>query len=76
MTGTQRKIMAVIRRMVADRGYPPSVRELCVETGIRSPSTIHYHLKELIEQGMIVQERSETGRANARTLRIVEEGDR
>lgn len=70
MTGTQRKIMAVIRRMVADRGYPPSVRELCVETGIKSPSTIHYHLKELVEQGMI--EKGDGPRA----IRVLEEGDR
>ncbi len=36
-----------------DKGYAPSVREICAGVGIRSTSTIHGHLKRLQEAGRI-----------------------
>ena len=35
------------------KGYPPSVRDICVGVGIHSTSTIHGHLKRLNETGRI-----------------------
>ena len=32
-----------------EHGYPPSVREICAEVGLRSTSTVHAHLKKLQE---------------------------
>lgn len=72
MNGTQRKILAVIKRMVIDRGYPPSMREMCVETGIKSTATIHRALEVLVDEGYITK----GPQGSARSLRIVEEGDR
>lgn len=34
-------------------GYPPSVREIGEAVGLRSPSTVHFHLKKLADQGLI-----------------------
>ena len=34
-------------------GYPPSVREICQGVGIRSTSTVHAHLRRLMEEGKI-----------------------
>lgn len=46
-------IIAVIQDSVRDRGYPPTVRELCEATGTSSTSVISYNLKRLEEFGYI-----------------------
>lgn len=49
----QRQVLDYIRATVADRGYPPSVREIGEAVGLSSPSTVHSHLSSLVEAGMI-----------------------
>ena len=39
--------------MIPRQGYAPSVREICQAVGLKSPSTVHFHLKRLQEQGLI-----------------------
>lgn len=51
LTGRQREILDFIRTTVADRGYPPSVREIGDALGLRSPSTVHSHLSSLVRTG-------------------------
>ena len=41
-------------------GYPPSVREIGAAMGLKSPSTVHFHLKGLEEAGMIVKAEGKT----------------
>ncbi|MFH1512027.1 MAG: transcriptional repressor LexA [Bacillota bacterium] len=50
---SQEKIFAYIRKIVKAKGYPPSVREICEATGLRSTSTVHAHLKRLEKKGLI-----------------------
>jgi repressor LexA len=52
-TERQRSILDVIRRFTAERGYPPSVREIGELVGLSSSSTIHAHLKALERRGLI-----------------------
>jgi repressor LexA len=52
-TERQQSILAVIRAFIAERGYPPSVREIGERVGLSSSSTIHAHLKALEKRGMI-----------------------
>ncbi|MGI9649388.1 MAG: transcriptional repressor LexA [Acidimicrobiia bacterium] len=47
----QREILDYIRDTVADRGYPPSVREIGEAVGLSSPSTVHSHLSTLEAAG-------------------------
>jgi len=47
----QQEILDYIRDMVADRGYPPSVREIGEAVGLSSPSTVHSHLSTLEATG-------------------------
>jgi repressor LexA len=47
----QREILDYIRDTVADRGYPPSVREIGEAVGLSSPSTVHSHLSTLEASG-------------------------
>ena len=49
----QEKILSFIKLMVAEKGYPPSVREICQGVGIRSTSTVHNHLEKLEKAGLI-----------------------
>ncbi|MGH8914872.1 MAG: transcriptional repressor LexA, partial [Acidimicrobiia bacterium] len=37
----QQQVLDYIRKTVADRGYPPSVREIGEAVGLSSPSTVH-----------------------------------
>ncbi|MCC8121947.1 MAG: transcriptional repressor LexA [Oscillospiraceae bacterium] len=37
----------------AAHGFPPSVREIGAQVGLKSPSTVHFHLKALVEMGLI-----------------------
>jgi repressor LexA len=53
LTARQREILDLIRTTVAQRGYPPSVREIGDEVGLRSPSTVHSHLTTLANEGFI-----------------------
>lgn len=38
---------------IKEHGYPPTVREICAELSIRSTSTVHRYLKELVSEGRI-----------------------
>lgn len=45
------EIRDYIYKTVEDRGYPPTIRELCVEFDIKSTSSAAYYLKKLEEAG-------------------------
>ena len=49
----QQKILEFIRREIEDKGYPPSVREICAAVGLKSTSTVHAHLNNLEKKGLI-----------------------
>ncbi len=49
----QRQVLDFIRATVAERGYPPSVREIGEAIGLSSPSTVHSHLSALVAAGAI-----------------------
>lgn len=49
----QSEILEFIKREISDRGYPPSVREICNAVGLRSTSTVHGHLERLEKKGFI-----------------------
>jgi repressor LexA len=53
LSDTRRKILRAIVVSVEDRGFPPSVRELCAETGLSSTSTVKHHLDWLVAEGYI-----------------------
>ena len=61
----QQKIYDCIMESIRDRGYPPSVREICQTVELRSPSTVHFHLKRLAEAGYIEKD---AGKGRAITL--------
>ena len=53
LTAKQQRIYDYIVDFTAEQGYPPSVREIAAAVGLKSPSTVHFHLKALEEAGVI-----------------------
>ena len=49
----QQRIYQFILSYIGEHGYAPSVRDICDEVGLKSPSTVHFHLKNLAELGYI-----------------------
>lgn len=49
----QTEILLYIKREAANKGYPPTVREICEGVNLRSPSSVHAHLNTLEKKGYI-----------------------
>ena len=55
LTHMQQKVYDYIVSCIQTQGYPPSVREIGDAVGLKSPSTVHFHLKHLEEAGVIAK---------------------
>lgn len=53
MTIAQYRIYKAIVQYIDEKGYSPTVRELCKLTGKNSPGTVEVHLQKLKENGYI-----------------------
>jgi repressor LexA len=53
LTERQRQVLELVAEMVAERGYPPSVREIGEALGLASSSTVHSHLQALQRKGYL-----------------------
>ena len=53
LSAMQQRIYDYIAACIQTQGYPPSVREIGEAVGLRSPSTVHFHLKKLADAGVI-----------------------
>ena len=53
LTERQRQTLEFIAETVTDRGYPPSVREICEALGLASSSTVHSHMQALQRKGYL-----------------------
>lgn len=60
LTAKQQQIYDYILAFTSEHGYPPSVREIGAAVGLKSPSTVHFHLKGLEEAGVIVKAEGKT----------------
>lgn len=65
MTRMQQKIYDYIAQALREQGYPPSVREIGEAVGLKSPSTVHFHLKHMEELGVLTKG---AGKGRALTL--------
>ena len=54
----QSEIYEFLKTYTENKGYPPSVREICEAVSLRSTSTVHGHLKRLEKKGMIKRDPS------------------
>ena len=66
----QQRVYDYIARSIQEQGYAPSVREIGDALGLKSPSTVHFHIKHLEELGLI-----EKGAGKGRALALANRGD-
>lgn len=52
-TKRQRQIIAFIKKYHAKNGYPPTVRDIGAAVGLSSSATVHAHLTNLQQQGLL-----------------------
>lgn len=55
LTDKQRLIYDFIRDKIENRGYGPSIREICTAFDIKSPNGVMCHLKALEKKGLITR---------------------
>lgn len=70
LTMRQRRVLQVIRESIATRGYPPSVREIGEQVGLKSPSSVAYQLEALQRKGLL---RKDANRPRAVDIRPAED---
>lgn len=61
----QQQILSFIEEHTREKGYPPSVREICTAVGLNSPSTVHGYVSRLVKAGLLVKDPS-----NSRSVRL------
>lgn len=66
LTDKQQQILDFVNSQVEEKGYPPSVREICSAVGFKSTSTVHSYLEKLEKSGMISKDPTKP-----RALRVV-----
>lgn len=49
----QNEIYEFLRTYTEDKGYPPTVREICEAVSLSSTSTVHGHLRRLERKGLV-----------------------
>ena len=57
LTVKQERVLNELKKYLAKKGYPPTVRELCELTNLNSTATIHVHLDHLQEKGYIKKDK-------------------
>mgnify|MGYP004545833967 FL=1 len=58
LTSKQEKILDTIKKFIAEKGYAPTIRELCKLCNLNSTATMFVHLKNLTKKGYINQTES------------------
>lgn len=71
LTKKQQAVLDCIKQCIDERGYAPTVRDICQALNLSSPSTVHVHLKSLEEKGYIKRDA-----LKSRSITVVgDEGD-
>ena len=65
LTAREKDILAYIAKILNEKGYSPSVRDIKAALSIRSTSTVHTYLQRLEEKGLLSKENGKS-----RTLRV------
>lgn len=57
LTGQQQKVLNAIKMFIAEKGYPPTVREIGSVLNLSSSATVHSHIKILENKGYLSKKR-------------------
>ena len=64
----QEEILNYIDNTIKRNGYSPTVREICEAVGLKSTSTVQYHLKKLIDLGFLNKSENISRSITSRTV--------
>ncbi|MGG7060541.1 LexA family protein, partial [Clostridium tertium] len=53
LSSKQVMILEFIKEQISSKGYPPSLREICIAVCLKSTATVHFHLNKLEKLGYI-----------------------
>ena len=53
ITRKQQEILDFLKEEILEKGYPPTVREICEKVNLKSTSSVHSHLSTLERNGFI-----------------------
>lgn len=68
LSGRQEEVLAALKDMTKEKGYPPTVRELGERVGLKSTSTVSGYLERLESKGYIKRSPS-----SPRAIEIIKE---
>ena len=68
MKEREKKILEYMKTEIREKGYPPTVREICAALGIKSTSTVHKDIANLEKEGYLKKDP-----ARPRALLVVDE---
>lgn len=71
----QRRILEFITATTADRGYPPTVREIGDAVGLASPSSVSHQLQQLVNKGFINRDATRARAMEIRTPEVATAGE-
>lgn len=54
----QKEILDFMKKIISEKGYSPTVREICQALKVKSTSTVHSDIKVLEEQGLVKKDPS------------------
>jgi repressor LexA len=77
LTQRQQMVLDFIRQSIADRGYPPTLREIGARMGIRSTNGVNDHLRALERKGYLTREdmKSRALRPTGLAIQALSNGD-
>ena len=64
----QEEILEFVKEQILNKGFPPSVREICEAVGLKSTSSVHAHLETLEKNGYIRRDPTKS-----RTIEILDD---
>lgn len=67
MTKSRQNVLNAIIDYITEHQYPPSVRDICDMTGLRSTATVHRHIEKLLKDGFL---ETDCGIGTPRALRV------
>ena len=62
----EKRVFDYLKEQIREKGYPPSVREICAALGFKSTSSAHQYISRLAEKGYI-----DKGDLKTRAIKIV-----
>ncbi len=70
ITKRQEDVLKFIKKYIAEKGFPPAIREICQGLGLNSPATAFTHVKNLEANGYI-----KSGNNKSRAIELLVENE-